>query len=225
MNKDAEKYIQTPATGIELGSVAATVAAVLDSYPSALAGSCIQLFPPPIWRDVNAPCEQDEDSDHVALFAITCDAAQDFDYRLISPGYRPGGVSAFSARLATVSPASPQPKCHERSNTHMATSIVATLLQLPFTLLLVPPVGAMLTVGLTKVCPGGAAFDGKCLGFTNMIDTFFEMFNAGLSLTTGLEADLLCFLFREAPDDYFFLKDEMASVDSLGILRERRAGI
>jgi len=195
MHQDSDKHLYTLATGIESGSVAATVSALIDSYSPAAAGYCVQLFPAVRWRHMNAPCEKD-DADHVTMYSIACDVSADFDYRLITSGFRPGGVSAFSAYLVPAAPASQRPACHEQHNTDMAIRVLGMMLQLPFTQLMVAPVGAMLTMSLQDLCPGGAAFDGKCLGFTNVMDLFFESMNACASLYMAIQSDLACLLFR-----------------------------
>jgi len=182
-------------------SVSYLVASLLNSYPSAVGydGYCIQLFPSPTWRDADPPCEGKggvaEEEDSVALFSLKCLASSDFDYRTISQGYRQGGVSALTKTWAEVVAASPKPVCAEKENSKMITNLVGMAGQAIFTQLMVGPVCAMLTMGVKEVCNGGFA-QGSCLRFENVIDVFFESLNAADAMTSSMQEEVMCLVFR-----------------------------
>jgi len=180
LERYASRSIAQPSAGIEMGSVSSTVSSLLGSYPAAAGyeGYCIQLFPSPSWRSADSPCEGTAAFPDglavpgIALYSLKCLAASDFDWRTISSGYRPGGVSALSANLATVVSFSNAPDCSQRQNSDAVANIAGMLTQLLFIPLMVGPVSAMLTMGVKDVCNGGFVED-NCLRFENVVDLFF----------------------------------------------------
>jgi len=187
----------------EKSSTSSTVASLLASYPAAIAysGYCVQLFPSPTWKQADAPCEgmehfpKEEVVAGVALFSLKCLAASDFDWREISPGYRPGGVSALLHGYAPVVPFSAAPVCSQKRNSDMANRIVGMVVQSLFTQLFVGPVSAMLTMEVKEICSN--SFEGNsCLRFENVMDTFFESWNAAKQMASSMTVDAQCLFLR-----------------------------
>jgi len=209
VQKAAQSSISTPAAIMEIGSTSATVTSLLASYPNAqgYAGYCVQLFPSPSWRSVDAPCEGTDDfpDDNavagVALFSLKCLAASDFDWRTISTGYRPGGVSAMTSVYADVIPFANAPVCSQRSNADLTVDMIGMTIQGLFTQHTVGPVSAMLTMEVKEICIGGFEAD-TCLRFENMMDLFFESWNAGKDMASGIHADIMCLAFRSDVDPF-----------------------
>jgi len=207
--RDASQSISQMSTGVEMGSVSSTVSSLVSSYPAASGykGYCIQLFPNPNWRSADAPCEGMEDFPRedgvpgVSLYSLKCLASSDFDWRTISTGYRPGGVSALSTKYAPVVSFADAPVCSQRKSSDMANNIASMALQSLFTQLMVGPVSAMLTMEVKDVCNGGFA-NGNCLRFENIMDLFFESWNAARNMATNFESEILCILFRGDVDPF-----------------------
>lgn len=224
MQKDANEEISTLSNNIKADTVPATVASLLSAYPTATGygGYCVQLFPSPRWRETEPPCEgapNMPDTDGipgVALFSLKCLADVSFDWRKITSGYRPGGVSALTAGFAPVVPLSAAPKCSNKRNSDMVTRIVGMMVQSFFTQLMVGPVGAMLTMEVKEVCSSGfesgylSAGAGEsslrkhqnCMNFENIMALFFESLNSAAHISSGLEEDLQCLLFRADVDPF-----------------------
>jgi len=202
MDRDAGRTIARSGGAHEQGSVSSTVSSLIATYPPAVAyaGLCIQLFPSPSWRAADAPCEgteafpDEEGVSGVALYSLKCLAASDFDWRTVSSGYRPGGVTALAATHANVVPLSDAPVCSTQHNFEMARNIIGMAAQLFFTQLMVGPVSAMLTMEVKEICDAG--FHGKCLRFENIMDLFFESWIGAQNLGSGLLSDVLCVLLR-----------------------------
>jgi len=181
----------------------------LSSYSAAVGygGYCIQLFPSPLWKEADPPCEgvssfPEEDVDSaISLFSLKCLAASDFDWRAISSGYRPGGVSALTAKFASVATHSSKPVCTSQHNWDIVKRIAGMIIQSLFTQLMVGPVSAMLTMEIKEVCNGGFE-DGNCMRFENIADLFFESWNAARDLAGGLQIDTQCLLFRKDTDPF-----------------------
>jgi len=208
MQKSAESSIFTP-TAMEASSTSSTVSSLLAAYPVArgYAGYCVQLFPSPSWRTADAPCEgmdafPDEDVvAGVALYSLKCLAVSDFDWRTVSSGYRPGGVSAMASAYAKVIPFSKAPVCSEKSNTDLMVNVIGTSTQALFTQHMVGPITAMITMEVKEICSGGFEPEG-CLRFENVMDLFFESWKAAEDMTSGLQADIVCLLFRSDFDAF-----------------------
>jgi len=209
MQRDAELSIATPSLAFNSDSVSSTVSSLLSSYPAAVGyeGYCIQLFPSPTWEEVDPPCEgvgsfpNVDTVAGVALFSLKCLAASDFDWRTISAGYRPGGVSALTAKYSSTSPMSSKPVCSTQHNSDLAKRVVGMTAQSLYTQLMVGPVSAMLSMEVKDICNGGFE-DGNCLRFENVADLFFESWNAAEYLAYGLYADTQCLLFRSDVDPF-----------------------
>jgi len=180
MQRGAQSSMSNPAEMMELSSTSATVSSLLASNPTAqgYAGYCVQLFPSPSWRNAGPPCETTDafpNEDVVAgvvLYSLKCLAASDFDWRTISSGYRPGGVSAMTSRYAPVVPFSDAPVCSKKSNADLVVNVIGMSTQALFTQYMVGPVGAMLTMEVKEICYGGFETD-TCLRFENVMDLFF----------------------------------------------------
>jgi len=209
MHQNAQSSLSSSAAVMEMGSVSLTVDSLLASHPTAqgYAGYCVQLLPLPSWKKVAPPCEGIDafPDDHVipgvALFSLKCLAASDFDWRTVSSGYRPGGVSAMTAQYASVVPFSGKPVCSKQSNTDLAMNLAVSLIQGLFTQLMVGPASAMLTMETKEICNGGFEA-GTCLRFENVMDLLFESFIAAQNIATGFQADLTCLLFRSDFDPF-----------------------
>jgi len=203
---------------MEVSSTSSTVSSLLASYPIAhgYAGFCVQMFPSPSWRNADAPCEgmnafPDEDVvAGVALYALKCLAASDFDWRTVSPGYRPGGVSAMASAHARVLPFSDAPVCARKSNIDLVVNVIGMLVQALFTQHMVGPISAMLTMEVKEICNGGFEADG-CLGFENMMDLFFESWNAAKDMVSGIHAEVMCLLFKSDIDPFADFKSSSLS--------------
>jgi len=219
MQKESQKSIATPAVLFNLESVSATVSDLLASYPTSTAygGYCVKLFPSPNWKAAAPPCEgtdsfpNEDQVAGVALFSLKCLAASDFDWREISSGYRPGGVSAMSSMYAQVAPFSAAPVCSEKKNTNLIHGILGMIMQSFFTQLMVAPVSALLTMEVKEICSGGFENDG-CLRFENVIDLFFESFDAARNLAYAIETEATCLFLRAEVDPFGGFK----TVDSGG---------
>lgn len=188
-------------------SVASLVNSLLSAYPSAegYAGYCVLLFPSPSWRAADPPCEgthgfpEQDFVPGVSLFSLKCLAASDFDWRTVSPGVRPGGVSALGATFASVVPFSKRHVCSHKRNSDMIVNIVGLAIQSLFTQLMVAPVSAMLTMEVKEVCGNG--FDGdSCLRFENLVDILFESLNHAESAGGQLASDIMCLVARVDSD-------------------------
>jgi len=192
---------------MDVGSISATVASLLASYPVAngYAGYCVQLFPSPSWRSADAPCEgtdafpDDDAVAGVALFSLKCLATSDFDWRTISTGYRPGGVTAMTSVYADVTVFSNAPVCSQRSNTDLAMNVVGMTIQGIFTQNMVGPLSAMLFMDVKNICSGGFEAD-ACLRFENVMDLFFESWSAAQEMATAVHADMICLILRSDID-------------------------
>jgi len=209
MQTDAQTSMSTTAAMMETGSTSSTVSSLLASYPSAqgYAGYCVQLFPSPSWRQADPPCEgmdafpEEDVVAGVALYSLKCLAVSDFDWRTISSGYRPGGVSAMTSRYAQVIPLSQAPVCSKKSGADLVVNVIGASTQALFTQCMVGPISAMLTMDVKELCGGGFEPD-ACLRFENAMDLFFESWNAGKDMASGLQADMTCLLFRGDADPF-----------------------
>jgi len=207
--KDAALSSASPGAQFLSNSVSSTVSSLLSTYPAAVGygGYCVQLFPSPIWKEVDPPCEgvpsfpEEDIASGISLFSLKCLAASDFDWRVVSSGYRPGGVSALTTKFASVYPHSSKPACSSQHNWDMVKRIAGMMIQSLFTQLMVGPVSAMLTMETKEVCNGGFE-SGNCLRFENVADLFFESWNAAQDLAGGLQADTRCLLFRSDVDPF-----------------------
>jgi len=212
MQKSAQTSMPT-ATAMDVSSTSSTVSSLLASYPIAkgYAGYCVQLFPSPSWRKADAPCEgmdafPDEDVvAGVALYSLKCLAVSDFDWRTVSSGYRPGGVSAMSSAYGQVLPFSHAPVCSQKSNTDLVVNVIGASIQALFTQHMVGPISAMLTMEVKEICSGGFEAD-TCLRFENIMDLFFESLHAAEGMAGGLHADMMCLLFRSDIDPFVKLE-------------------
>jgi len=183
--------------------------ALLDAYPAATqySGFCVQLFPSPTFRLSHAPCEglSDFPNENVApgvpLFSLKCLAASDFDWRSISAGYRPGGVSALTSMDATVHPVSAKPMCGNQRNSDLITRVLGMAVQTLFTQIMVVPISAFLVMDVKEICSSGFA-GSTCLRFENVLDLFFESFNTAHALASSIDADLQCLLFHKDVDPF-----------------------
>jgi len=137
----------------------------------------------------------------VALYSLKCLAVSDFDWRTVSSSYRPGGVSAMGSAYAQVRPFSDAPVCSKKSNTDLAVNVIGMSTQALFTQHMVGPISAMLTLEVKEICIGGFEADG-CLRFENVMDLFFESLNAAKDIASGLQADMMCLLFRSDIDPF-----------------------
>jgi len=208
MQQSAQTSISTP-TAMEVSSTSSTVSSLLATYPVAkgYVGYCVQLFPSPSWRNADAPCEgmdafPDEDvAAGVALYSLKCLAVSDFDWRTVSSAYRPGGVSAMASAYAQVRPSSDAPVCSQKSNTDLVVNVIGISTQALFTQFMVGPISAMLTMEVKEICSGGFEAN-ACLRFENVMDLFFESWNAAKDMASGLEADMTCLLFRLDVDPF-----------------------
>jgi len=209
IHKDAALSSASTGSQFMSGSVSSTVSSLLSSYPAAVGygGYCIQLFPSPLWQEADPPCEggpnfpEEGIAPGISLFSLKCLAASDFDWRAMSSGSRPGGVSALTAKFASVSPYSSKPVCSSQHNWDMLKGIAGMIIQSLFTQLMVGPVSAMLTMEIREICNGGFE-DDNCLRFENIADLFFESWNAAHNLADGLQADVQCLLFRADVDTF-----------------------
>jgi len=209
IHKDAAVSSASPGVQLLSDSVSSTVSSLLSTYPAAVGfgGYCIQLFPSPVWKEADPPCEGvpsfpgEDIASGISLFSLKCIAASDFDWRVMSSGYRPGGVSALTAKFASVSPHSSKPVCSSEHNWDMIKRITGMIIQSLFTQLMVGPVSAMLTMEVKEVCNGGFE-EGNCLRFENIADLFFESSNAAQDLAGGLQVDMQCLFFRADVDPF-----------------------
>jgi len=204
MNRNADAHLDA-----HVESVTSHVATLLASYPAARAynGYCVQMFPSPTWKASSAPCEGADGfpdvqaTAGVSLFSIRCLAASDFDWRVVSPGFRPGGVSAVTAQAAPVLPFSDKTTCPEKRNSDMLARVLSMFIQSLFTQLMVGPVSAMLTMEVKEVCIGGFSA-GNCMRFENVADLFFESWDAAAEFPSTIHSDLQCLLFRAQYDPF-----------------------
>lgn len=205
IQRDAEDSI----SAMIIPSISSTVSSLISTHPAATdyKGYCVQLFPSPHWRTEDAPCEgtttfaEHDGAPGVSLFSLKCLASSDFDWKLISPGYRPGGVSALFNKVATVHVFSSKPICSTQQNSRMASGILDAMLQMWFTQLMVAPVAAMLTMDVKEVCTSGFQH-ATCLRFENMVDLFFESWNAAHGLAEDLYTDAMCIAFKADVDPF-----------------------
>jgi len=207
MQREAASQVATEAAIFNTESASSTVNSLLSAYAAAsnYAGYCILMFPSPDWKEGAPPCEgmssfpEDSSVDGVALFSLKCLAATDFDWRTVSPGYRPGGVSAMMGKYASVVPLSDQPTCAKMRTSHMAVRIVGMAVQSLFTQLMAAPVSAMLMMEVKSICTPG--FE-DCMRFENVAAVFFESFSSSHDMVSSIGADVMCLLARADTDPF-----------------------